>query len=101
LQPVGVINADTSTGIAGWLGRTPDMLPVRMSVTQGEDSPTRTFNVEVARQRTLLSSLIFTALTNSVDMEGEMPEEMTADMEARIEIDGGEPLVIKDTFSGF
>lgn len=101
LQPVGVINADTSTGIAGWLGRKPDMMPVRMSVTNGEDAPTRTFNVEVARQKTLLSSLIFTALTNSVDMEGELPEEMTADLEARIEIDGGEPLVLKDTFSGF
>jgi hypothetical protein len=45
--------------------------------------------------------LVFTALTNSVDMEGELPEEMTADFRARIEIAGHPPLIIKDTFSGF
>jgi hypothetical protein len=45
--------------------------------------------------------LVFTALTNSVDMEGELPEEMTAEFQARIEIEGHPPVVIKDTFSGF
>ena len=28
LQTVGVVNADVSTCIAGWLDRKPDMLPV-------------------------------------------------------------------------
>src|SRR5262249_514064 len=36
LRTVGVINADVSTGIAGWTGRKPDMLPVRMTVTRGD-----------------------------------------------------------------
>ena len=31
---VGVINADVSTCIAGWLGRRPDLLPVRMTLTR-------------------------------------------------------------------
>ncbi len=35
LKSVGVINADVSTCIAGWLGRKADMLPVRMTVTLG------------------------------------------------------------------
>ena len=34
LRTVGVINADVSTCIAGWLGRKPDMLPVRMTVAR-------------------------------------------------------------------
>jgi hypothetical protein len=101
MRTVGVINADVSTGIAGWLGRKPDLLPVRMSVALGPKGPTRTFNVRVVRQRTLLPMLVFTALTNSVDMEGELPEELTAEMTARIELEGHEPLVLKDTFSGF
>jgi hypothetical protein len=101
LQPVGVINADVSTCIAGWLGKVPDMLPMRMTVSNGLDSPPRTFNVEMARQKTLLSSLVFTSLANAVDMEGDLPEELTADFRAQIDIEGGEPLVIKDTFSGF
>jgi hypothetical protein len=101
LKSVGVINADVSTCIAGWLGRNADMLPVRMTVALDAEGPERTFNVEIARQPVLLPTLVFTALSNSVDMEGELPEEMTADLEARIEIAGRDPIIIKDTFSGF
>jgi hypothetical protein len=101
LRTVGVINADVSTGIAGWLGRKPDLLPVRTTVALAPKGPARTFNVRVVRQRTLLPTLVFTALTNSVDMEGELPEEMTAELTARIELEDHEPLVLKDTFSGF
>jgi hypothetical protein len=100
LRTLGAINADVSTGIAGWLGRKPDLLPVRMSVALGKDRP-RTFNVQVARHRALTPVLVYTALLNSVDMEGELPEEMTALFEARVELEGHEPVVIKDLFSGF
>jgi hypothetical protein len=100
LKAVGVINADVSTGIAGWVGRKPDMLPVRMTVRNGSDEEPRTFNVEVARQRSLLANLVYTALTNSVDTEGDLPEELTAEMTCRIEIEGRAPIVVKDTFSG-
>ncbi len=100
LRTVGVVNADVSTCIAGWLGRKPDMLPVRMTVSLGDEEAARTFNVQTVRQPSLLSNLVFTALTNSVDMEGELPEEMTAEFEARIVLDGHEPIVIKDIFSG-
>jgi hypothetical protein len=101
LRTVGVINADVSTGIAGWLNRKPDLLPLRTSVSLGERNPARTFNVQMVRQRSLLSTLVFTSLTNAVDMEGELPEEMTAELYARIELEDQPPLIIKDTFSGF
>jgi hypothetical protein len=100
LKDVGVINADVSTCIAGWLGRKADMMPLRMSVALGDKAQAKTFNVELARQKSLVSTLVFTALTNSVDMEGDLPDELTAEMTARIEIDGHAPLVLKDTFSG-
>lgn len=100
LRSVGVINADVSTGIAGWLGREPDMIPARIHVRGcGAEQP-RTFNVQVVRQRSLLPTLLYTALTNSVDMEGELPEELTAEMKARIEVEGHEPIIIHDTYSG-
>jgi hypothetical protein len=101
LCTVGSVTADVSTGIAGWVGGKPDLLPVQMSVALGPDRPARTFNVRVARQRALLPTLVFTALTNSVDMEGDLPEELTAEFSARIELADLPPLVIKDTFSGF
>lgn len=100
LNAVGVINADVSTCIAGWMGKTADMLPVHMSVASGPGESPRTYKVEVARQRALMASLILTVLTNSVDMEGEWPEEMTAEMQTRIEVEGRPPLTMKDTFSG-
>src|SRR5262249_41987054 len=51
-------------------------------------------------QRSLVSNLVYTALTNSVDMEGEMPEEMTAEFTAKVELQDREPVVIHDVFSG-
>jgi hypothetical protein len=99
LRTVGVINADVSTGIAGWLERKPDLLPIHMTV-QREQSINQTFNVEVVRQPSLLGSIVFAALTNSVDMEGDLPDEMTASLEAKIEIEGQPPVIVKDLFSG-
>jgi hypothetical protein len=100
LRTVGVINADVSTGIAGWIGRKAEMLPVHMTVTREPDGASRTFQVEIARQRSLLASLAYAVLTNSVDMEGELPEELTAELTARIDVEDHEPITIKDTFSG-
>jgi hypothetical protein len=100
LQTVGVINADVSTGIAGWLDRKPDLLPVRMTVGREQEGTARTFNVQVVRQRQLLAPLVYTVLTNSVDMEGELPDELTAELQARIEVEGHAPIIIQDTFSG-
>src|SRR5207248_5439832 len=54
LKTVGVINADVSTCIAGWLGRSPDLIPVRMTVQGGPDEQAKTFNVRMVRQRSLL-----------------------------------------------
>lgn len=100
LKTVGVINADVSTGIAGWLGRTADMLPVHMTVVSGLGESPKSYRVEVVRQRGVIAGLILTVLTNAVDMEGEWPEELTAELQARIEVEGRPPIVIKDTFSG-
>jgi hypothetical protein len=100
LKSVGAITADVSTGIAGWLDRTPELLPVAMTVCRGPSGATKTFHIEVVRQRSLLSTLVYTALTNSVDMEGDLPEDLTAELVARIEIEGREPVTIQDTYSG-
>ncbi|HYT92211.1 MAG TPA: SpoIVB peptidase S55 domain-containing protein [Gemmataceae bacterium] len=100
VRTVGVINADVSTCIAGWLGREPDMLPVSMTVLRERGGDASTFNVKVVRQRSLIAPLVFASLTNSVDMEGELPEELTAELKARIDIEGHAPVVIHDTYSG-
>src|SRR5262249_20120640 len=55
----------------------------------------------VARHRSLVPTLVYTALTNSVDMEGDLPDELTAHLRVRVELEGHEPVLIEDTFSGF
>jgi hypothetical protein len=100
LKTVGVINADVSTCIAGWLDRKPDLLPVSMKVRREPGCAAKTFNVKLVRQRAMIAPLVYTALTNSVDMEGELPEELTAELKARIEVEGRPPVIIQDTFSG-
>jgi hypothetical protein len=48
----------------------------------------------------MLANLVYTVLTNSVDMEGDLPEELTARMKVTIDVEGRSPVVIEDTFSG-
>src|SRR5262249_27702632 len=100
LREVGVMHADVSTCIAGQVGKKADMVPMKMSVTVGKGEK-RTFHVNIARHRGLISRLIYTARTTSVDRGGELPEEMTAHLNAKSERGGPPPIVIKDTFSGF
>lgn len=100
LREVGVMHADVSTCIGGLLDKKADMMPMTMGVRVGGGEK-RTFQVRVAKHRGLLPTLVFTALTNAVDMEGELPEEMTAHLHATVELEGRPPIVIKDTFSGF
>jgi hypothetical protein len=99
LRTVGVLDSDVSTCVAGRLHRTPDMLPVSMTVDRAGATP-RTFHVEVVRQRAMVASLVFTALTNGVDMEGDLPEELTADLRCTVELAGLPPVVFEDTYSG-
>jgi hypothetical protein len=99
LRTVGIINADVSTCIAGWLDRTPDLMPIRATVLRDGDAP-RTFNVKVVRHRTLTPSLTTMALVNSIDQEGDLPDEMTAHCKLRIDVANRAPIQIDDLYSG-
>ena len=89
LKTVGVINADVSTGIAGWLehGR-PAAAEHGRRPRRGESAPS---TLRWCAQPSLLASLVFSVLTNSVDMEGQLPDELTADFVCRIEVEGTRP----------
>jgi hypothetical protein len=100
LKSVGVINADVSTCIAGWLDRQADMIPVSATVLREGEGPPRTFNVKLVRQRGLVPSLTQVALMNCLDAEGDLPEETTAHFKARIELDGRESINLSDLYSG-
>jgi hypothetical protein len=100
IRTLGAINADVSTGIAGWLGRKPDLLPLSIKVRSDFGGSERQFRCEAVRHKALTPNLVYTALTNSVDMEGELPDELTADLDVRIELENRPPLIIRDKYSG-
>jgi hypothetical protein len=100
LRTVGVINADVSTCIAGWLDRMPDMMPLSASILRDGDPGPKTFNVKIVRQRTLTPQLATLALINCIDQEGDLPEEITAQLKLKIDVEGREPIVVNDLYSG-
>jgi hypothetical protein len=100
LRPVGVINADVSTCIAGWLDKKADMLPVAIHIKREGVSKPRTFNIEVMRFKDMVGGILQSALVNCIDMEGEWPDDITASLRLKIEIEGRPPLILDDVFSG-
>jgi hypothetical protein len=100
LKVVGVIDTDVSTSVAGRIGPKPDMLPLAVRVKTSEFADAHTYRVQMVREPALLPSLIMSVLTNAIDTEGNLPEELTAQLSATIRIKGHEPITVSDTFSG-
>jgi hypothetical protein len=100
LKVVGVLDTDVSTGVAGRLGPRPDMLPLSVRVKAGRYSEPRTFHVEMVREPNLLPTLVMAVLTNAIDTEGNLPEELTAQIKATVRLKGHDPIQLRDTLSG-
>jgi hypothetical protein len=100
LKVVGVLDTDVSTCVAGRIGPRPDMLPMTVHVKTGRYSDARTYNVEIVREPTLLSSLIMSVLTSAIDTEGNLPDELTARLRADVKLKDLEAVSLSDTFSG-
>jgi hypothetical protein len=100
LKVVGVIDTDVSTSVAGRIGRQPDMLPLSVRVKTSQFADAHTYRVRMVREPMLLPNLIMSVLTNAIDTEGNLPEELTAQLSATIRIKGFDPITLSDTFSG-
>ena len=102
LRTVGVINADVSTCIAGWLGRKPDMLPVRMTVSLGEQDAA----ADLQRADGPAAVAAADAGVHGPDQLGGHGRRVAGGDDGRAARPASSsrasaPLVIKDTFSGF
>jgi hypothetical protein len=100
LKVVGVLDTDVSTGVAGRLGPKPDMIPVTVRVKTSPYSEPHTYRVQMVREPNLLPNLVMAVLTNAIDTEGNLPEELTARIKATVALQGHDPIVLDDTFSG-
>jgi hypothetical protein len=100
LKVVGVIDTDVSTGVAGRIGPKPDLLPVSVKVKTGRYADAKTYNVKMVREPSLMPSLIMAVLTNAIDTEGVLPDELTIHLDASIKLKGYDPITIRDVLSG-
>lgn len=100
LHLVGTLQADVSTGIAGRLGKGPSLLPVEVVVARDQSGVSQVFRCQLARHKQLTPQLLQAVLSNSLDSEGELPEELTADLEIVFDLEGHPPLLIRDRLSG-
>ena len=100
LKIVGVLDTDVSTCVAGRIGPKPDMMPVSVRVKTGRYSDPHTYNVRVVREPNMLASLVMAVLTNAIDTEGNLPEELTAKVKATVRLKGHDPIAINDVLSG-
>src|SRR3954471_23213900 len=100
LKVVGVLDTDVSTGVAGRIGPKPDMLPLTVKVKTGRYSEPHTYHVQMVREPNLLPALVMAVLTNAIDTEGNLPEELTAHIKANIRLKGHDPIELHDTLSG-
>jgi hypothetical protein len=100
LKTVGVLDTDVSTGVAGRVGPTPDMIPMSVRVTTSRYSEPHTYKVEIVREPNLLPTLVLSILTNAIDTEGNLPEELTAHIKATVKLKGHNPIELRDTLSG-
>jgi hypothetical protein len=100
LKVIGVLDTDVSTGVAGRVGPKPDMLPLTVRVKTGRYADPRTYSVQMVREPELLPRLVMAVLTNAIDTEGNLPEELTARVKATLRLKGHESVEINDTLSG-
>ncbi len=61
----GTVFADRSTGIAGTVGASPSMIPVRISIV-GSGGRSKDYRFEVARSRYLTPTLVSAVIVNSI-----------------------------------
>ena len=100
LKTVGVLDTDVSTAVAGRVGPSPDMLPMAIKVKVGRFSEPKTYHVNVVREPNLLPMLIMTVMTNAIDTEGNLPDELTAKVAITMKLKDRGEITIRDTLSG-
>ncbi len=100
LKVVGVLDTDVSTAVSGRLGEGPDMLPMSIKVKTADYAEPHLYKVQIAREPSMLPSLVMTCLSNAIDTEGNLPDELTARLSVDIALKGREPIRIRETLSG-
>ena len=87
LETVGTVFGDEQSGIAGRLGRTPDLTTVNLEVTD-ESGELRRYRFEVVRHHQLTAALLNGAVAAALTARSELPVEHTLHFDVDLRFTG-------------
>jgi hypothetical protein len=99
LDPIGVATQDREWALGGTLGRTADLLPTAVAVTDLDRQVRREFHVEVARHRLLTPILSSIAAESALNLLVPADSQRTTYADFTAEIEGLPPIRRRNLFS--
>jgi hypothetical protein len=98
-EAVGSFVQDRHTGILGRLGKTPEMIPVTLTV-RGSSKP-KQFHYEVLNNAKLTPVAVMATVFNSLQGVNEYGEEITYRMQGTIKVQGYPDVTLQNMFAPF
>jgi len=98
-EAVGSFVQDRHTGILGRLGKTPEMIPVTLTVRGG--SKPKQFHYQVLNNARLTPVAVMATVFNSLQGVNEYGEEITYRMQGTIQVRGYPEVTLKNMFAPF
>ncbi len=101
LQPIGRVAQDRQAGIMGYLGESPEMIPVTVNATDVERKLSRTINFQVVRDERICRELISSGVTDAIDQTIDRVGYGTAKVKVKIETTAlPEPIIRENMYYG-
>lgn len=100
LKPVGTVWVDQSAGVAGEIGRQPEMLKVTLDVKRHDLVGDGRFNFEVAKDPRMMLSFFNAAMRSALIVSGKPDTKVKILVKATINVEGYAPVVIEEVHGG-
>ena len=97
-RTVGAFHQDRYSGIAGYLGDGPELVPIRIRL-QSEGFPARDLRYEVVDHPAWSPFLAQVALLNSILGDISFGEELTLTVSSKVELAGHPPVKLRETYT--
>lgn len=99
-KQVGALRQDRRSGVAGIIGQEPSMLPIHLTIHYRDRGEFETFFFEIIHDKFLSPNLVLWTTLNALLTTGMGMGDITAELDARIAIDGYPDLQVNNLFAG-
>jgi hypothetical protein len=100
VKPVGTLRVDHPSGVAGEIGRQPEMLKVTLDAKRRDLVGNARFNFEVVRDPRMLMTFLNATVGAALDVSGRPDTDVKIVVRATIEVEGHRPVVVEEVCGG-